>query len=499
MSSNAITKRKLTLTALILMVFTSVYGFNNIPRSFYKMGYAAIPWYILSAMTFFVPFALMVSEFGSAFKDEKGGIYSWMERAIGPKFAFVGTLMWYLSYVTWMVNVASVLWVAVSNLIFGADTTQTWNFLNLSGTQILGVLGVIWIIFVTFASTKGLKNIKKVTSIGGTAVAILNVLLWVGAIIVFIGGRGHLAQPITGLSSFTQSPNPAYVGNIINSLAFVVYALFAYGGMEAVGGLVDQTENPERTFPKGIILSAAVITIGYSAGILLCGFFTNWAGVIGGKNVNLGNVSYIVMNNLGYSIGKTFGTSAETAAAMGNFIARFVGLSMLLSYAGAFFTLMYSPLKQLIEGTPAKLWPSKLGEIKNEMPINAMWIQCIIVCVLILLIAFGGSSMAQFFNILVSMTNVAMTLPYMFIAAAFPAFKRKRDIKKSFEVFKTQNSAIIWTVIILLTIGFANIFSIIQPALQGDMTTTFWSIAGPVIFAIVALLMYGRYEKKIKN
>ena len=74
--SNTNTVKKLTLVSLVLMIFTSVYGFNNIPRSFYKMGYAAIPWYILSAITFFVPFALMVAEFGSAFKEEKGGIYS---------------------------------------------------------------------------------------------------------------------------------------------------------------------------------------------------------------------------------------------------------------------------------------------------------------------------------------------------------------------------------------------------------------------------------------
>jgi hypothetical protein len=29
-------------------------------------------------------------------------------------------------------------------------------------------------------------------------------------------------------------------------LSFVVFAIFAYGGIEAVGGLVDKTENPAR-------------------------------------------------------------------------------------------------------------------------------------------------------------------------------------------------------------------------------------------------------------
>jgi amino acid transporter len=459
------------------------------------MGYAAIPWFIISAIAFFVPFALMVAEFGSAFKEEKGGIYSWMEKSTGPKFAFIGTFMWYFSYITWMVNVASGMWVPVSNAIFGEDTTQNWALFCLHGPQVLGVLGIIWILIVTYTSTKGLDKIKKVTSLGGTAVLLLNVFLWLGAIAVFIGNSGHLAEPIAGLGSFTQTPNPRYVGNIIAALAFVVYALFAYGGIEAVGGLVDETEEPEKTFPKGILISAAIISVGYSLGILFIGVFTNWAAVMGIENVNLGNASYIVMTNLGYSLGTAFGASEATATALGFGVARYVGLSMALALSGAFFTLMYAPLKQIIEGTPAKLWPWKIGVTKKGLPINAMWVQAVIVCVMIALVAFGGSSMAAFFNILVSMTNVAMTLPYLFIAIAFPYFKKKTEIHKPFVVFGTHGSSIFWTWIVVLTVGIANFFSIMQPALEGDIQTTIWSVAGPIIFSAIAWLMYSRYEK----
>ncbi|WP_416828580.1 hypothetical protein [Ectobacillus polymachus] len=69
----------------------------------------------------------MVAEFGSAFKEEKGGIYSWMEKSIGPKFAFIGTFMWYFSYITWMVNVASGMWVPVSNAIYRENTSAGVN------------------------------------------------------------------------------------------------------------------------------------------------------------------------------------------------------------------------------------------------------------------------------------------------------------------------------------------------------------------------------------
>ena len=498
MSSNSKIAQKLTLVSLVLMIFTSVYGFNNIPRSFYKMGYAAIPWYILSGITFFVPFALMMAEFGAAFKDEKGGIYSWMEKSVGAKFAFMGTFMWYASYVIWMVNVASGIWVPISNALFGSDTTKTWALLGLSGPKLLGILGICWILLVTFVSSKGLDKIKKVTSLGGTAVAALNIIVWVGAIAVLIGNGGHFAQPIEGLKSFTQSPNPAYVGNMISSLAFVVFAIFAYGGIEVVGGLVDQTENAEKTFPKGVVISAIIISVGYSAGILLVGIFTNWTDVMSVKGVHLGNASYIVMANLGNALGHAYGASEATSAALGYGIARFVGASMFLALSGAFFTLMFAPLKQLIEGTPAKLWPGKMGVIKDGMPINAMWIQAIIVCAMIFLVSFGGDSMSKFFDILVAMTNVAMTLPYMFIAFAFPAFKKNKEIHKPFEIFKTYNSAFIWTAVVMATVGFANFFSIIQPAMDGDTATTIWSVAGPIFFAIVAWAMYGSYEKKMK-
>ena len=66
-------------------------------RSPFQMGYGSIIWYIISALVFFIPFSLMVTEFGSAFNAEKGGIYTWMEKSVGPSFAMIGTLMWYMS------------------------------------------------------------------------------------------------------------------------------------------------------------------------------------------------------------------------------------------------------------------------------------------------------------------------------------------------------------------------------------------------------------------
>lgn len=491
--------KKLNLVSLILMIFTSVFGFANMPRSFLLMGYAAIPWYIIIAIVFFIPYAFMMAEYGSAYKKESGGMYSWMEKSVGGKYAFIGTFMWYASYIVWMVNVASSIWIPLSNLIFGKDLTESWSIFGLNSTQTLGILGVLWILFVTYISTKGVEKITKITSAGGTFIAILNVVLIVGAILVVILNGGNLAEPIDNIkSAFIKSPNPDYQGTL-QVLSFVTFAIFAFGGLEVLGGLVDQTKDAEKTFPKGIVISALVISIGYAIGIFACGMITNWNEVLSEENVNLSNVAYILMNNFGYQLGKAMGLSQVTSITVGNWVARFVGLSMVLALSGAFFTLTYSPLKTLIHGSPKEVWPGKVGEIKDGMPIKAMYVQAIIVIITILLISFGGKGAKEFFRILVLMTNVAMTIPYLFLAGAFPSFKKKQlkeNKEKSYVVYKTYNMALFMSIIICIVVGFANIFTIIEPAISGNMFDSIMMVAGPVVFSIIALILYSRYEKK---
>ena len=493
-------EKKLGLMSLILMIFTSVYGFNNIPRSYYLMGYAAIPWFVISGILFFIPFAFMVAEFGSAFREETGGMYSWMEKSVGPKYAFIGTFMWYTSYVLWMVNVSSGIWVPVSNLIFGEDCTANWSFFGsdlLSGSRLLGLMAIVFFIFITYFDSKGIDKISKVTSIGGTAVLAINIMVVIGSIVMIIARHGRLEQPFAGMESLTVPLNVAYQGSPIMILSFIVYALFAYGGIEAVGGLVDKTENPKKNFPKGIVMAAIVIVIGYAFLIMLVGSFTNYNQILGADNITLGNVSYVIMSNFAAAFGRAFGATEATQIALAHGFARIYALIMLLALMGAMFTLVYSPLKQIIDGTPDELWPGKMGVIeKDGMPKNAMWIQCAIVCVMIFLVSFGGDTMQQFFLILTAMVNVGMTVPYTFISMAFPKFKKMENVDRSFVVFKTQKSANIWSAIVTLLLIFANAFAIIQPALDGDIKTTIWSLSGPVIFGLVAYIIYTRYEKK---
>ena len=490
--------KKLSLKSLILMIFTSVFGFTNITRSYYLMGYAAIPWFIMSGIAFFLPFAFMIAEYGSAFKDSEGGMYSWLEKSSGPKYAFIITFMWYSAFIIWMVSVSSGVWITFSNAIFGVDKTQEWSLFGLDSVKTLGILAIVFILVVTYFSSKGISKIKIFTSVGGTTVAAINILLFVGGIIILILNKGQVAQPLD-VDAFVTSPNPAFVGGL-QVLSFVVYAIFAYGGLEIVGGLVDQTEKPEVNFPKGVAISAIVITLGYCLGILIFGTFTNWNFAYNGftdQKITLGNVSYIGMNHMGYQLGLAFGLAESAARTLGIWVSRYMGLSMFFALMGAFFALSYSPLKQMIGGTPAKIWPKSWKKEKNGIYVNALYAQMACVIVLIAIVSFGGKSAKQFFEILVSMSNVALTLPYFFIAYSFLAFKRNPDIERPFVKFKTYKTAKYFVFLVCVVVGFANLFTVIEPAItKNDWMTTIMSIAGPLIFTTFAILLYNKSEKK---
>ena len=62
---------KITLMALVMMIFTTVFGFANSTVAYFLMGYSSILFYLAAAILFFIPFALMMAEMGPPSVDEE--------------------------------------------------------------------------------------------------------------------------------------------------------------------------------------------------------------------------------------------------------------------------------------------------------------------------------------------------------------------------------------------------------------------------------------------
>ena len=83
-------EKKILWYSLAFMAFSTVWGFGNVINGFSEYGglKAIISWVIIFAI-YFVPYALMVGELGSAFKDAGGGVSSWILETISQ-----GWLIW---------------------------------------------------------------------------------------------------------------------------------------------------------------------------------------------------------------------------------------------------------------------------------------------------------------------------------------------------------------------------------------------------------------------
>lgn len=485
--------KKIGLFSLIMMIFSSIFGFANLPVAFLQMGYASIFWYIFAAVVFFVPVALMLAEYGSTFPDAHGGIYDWLAHAIGEKLAFIGTFIWLASWIVWLISTSAKVFIPLATFIFGYDATTTWHFFGLSSPQFLSILAVLWIILVTYLASRGANFIAKITRIGGIFVSAMVVVFVIASSIILVMTHAKFAQPLT-FASFIKSPNPQF-SSPISVLGFSVYAIFAYAGMESLGGIVDNLKNPTRTFPLGLCIAAGLITFAYSIMILLWGVSINWQQTLNSPNVTLGNITYVMMQQLGIVLGQNLGLSSAYCHLLGNVFIRFVGLGMFLAYVGAFFLLIYSPLKAFVCGAK-KLLPEKFSQLApNGVPKVAMSGQAIIVCVLVLLVGFGGKQAQGFYTILTDMANVATACPYLFLVGAFIPFKNKH-FAQPIVIFKNPIITKIVCSGCFLVIFLGIVFTCIAPFLAGDVTTGIWTWLGPIGFGGSAWLLYHYFASK---
>ncbi|MBC8743495.1 glutamate/gamma-aminobutyrate family transporter YjeM [Lactobacillus sp. Marseille-P7033] len=493
---NKDTIKGIGLTSLVLMIFSSIYGFSNSLNAYFQMGYASIIWYVIAALLFFVPSSIMFAEYGATFKAARGGIFSWLRGSIGEKPAFIGSFIWLAAWVVWLVSSTQFFLVSVSTMISGTDETQSWHLFGLGANETLGILEIIFLFAVTLIASRGIDKIAKIASICGIFTLGISVLFILISLLVWVLNHGTLAEAVTP-TAMVKSPNPQFLSPIA-VVSFIVYALFAYGGMETMAGVIDAVHKPERTFPRAIILATIIMTVLYILTIFLCGVTANWHQLLGKSNVNLANVEYVLINNMGYVMGTKLGVSHSTALTIGRLFAQFTALTDVFGGLGAAFVMTYSPIKSFIEGCDPRLLPKRLTKLNNvNMPAFAMWMQAILVSVIILFISFGGDNAAKFYTVLTDMMNVSSSAPYLFLIGAFPFFKQKQGLDRPFVFYKNMKVTWVVSIIVWLVVAIGIIFTCVEPILEHDYSTAFWTAFGPVFFGLLAWSFYTFAEKRV--
>lgn len=489
------TKTKtVSFIAVMLMIFTSAFAFDNTSIAYYTMGFSGIIWYVLAAALFFIPSSLMFAEYGATLHADEGGVYAWLKNGIGAKWAFIGGFVWLASWVILIVSTVSKIWIMLATTLTGRDSTGSWSLFGLSSTATIGLMSIVFFLVVTLIATRGLGKVAKLAGIGGIAALALTAVFATVSLVLLAKNGFRFAEPVT-VKNFLQSPRTGYQGPA-EMLSFIIFAVYAYAGIEALGSVSDRMTNAKRNFPRAMVAGAIAITLIYAALILLWGASSNWTKMFKGTSANLGNTTYVLMSNLGLVVGQSFGLSGAASQTLSFWFARFSAFTMLLSYFGSFFVIVYMPIKSFILGTPRKLWPGNFAKLNAaDMPANAMWFQALVVCVLIALTSFGGRNAEGFYNVLTLMDNISSTVPYLFLVTAFPFFKLRKDLDRPFVIYNRMSTT--WIVTGLVdALLLAGVISTVVDSLQdGAYWDLFLEIIGPILFGLIGLCLYKIYER----
>ena len=396
-------KKNLLWYNLAMMAFVSVWGFGNIVNNFANQGLTVIVSWILIIGLYFVPYALMVGELGSVFKDSKGGVSSWIRGTFGT------TLAYFAGWTYWVVHIPYLAQKPQAALIaLGWTVKQDGNFIkdmNPMTAQLLTL--AVFLLFLWIAS-RGITSLKVIGTIAGTSVFVMS-LLYVVLMLAAPAIRG--IQPATVDFSIKKLvPNFSY----FTTLSMLI---FAVGGSEKISPYVNNMKKPSKDFPKGMIALATMVAISALLGSIAMSMMFDANNIPSDLKMNGQYYAFQILGEY-YGVDKLFIV--------------IYALANLLAQISALVFSIDAPLKVLLADGDKNFIPKALTKTnKYGAPINGYIMTAVLVGILIIVPALGIGDMNSLFDWLLQLNSVVMPMRYLWVFLAFIGLKKAADKYKS--------------------------------------------------------------------
>jgi amino acid transporter len=212
-------------------------------------GTSSISLWVIAAVFFFVPGALVINELSSRFPEE-GGLYVWAKEAFGPFHGFVAGWTYWIYTVFYFPGLllASASMSAYVMGAHGATLSQDRAF------QLWVSLGLL--VVAVGLNIIGLNIGKWLQNAGGVGTFLpLAILVGLGAILALHGGS---------VTHFTvHNMLPTWNWDTVN---FWSQIAFAFTGLELVSAMSEEVRDPRRTLPRAVYGAGALTAFIYIAG-----------------------------------------------------------------------------------------------------------------------------------------------------------------------------------------------------------------------------------------
>lgn len=457
--------KKIVWYNLAFMAFSTVWGFGNVLNGFvYFNGIQVIFSWVLMFALYFVPYALMVGELGSAFKNSGGGVSSWIHETIGPKFAYYAGWTYWACHVTYIASKGSGGLKALSWAVF--QNAETYDTLP---SIVVQLATLVVFLFFCWVASRGLNPLKKLATLAGTSMFIMSILY---IVMMF---AAPVINPQGGYVSMDFSFDkilPEFNVNYFTSLSILV---FAVGGCEKISPYVNKVKDPAKGFPKGMIALAIMVMVCAILGTFAMGMMFDPVAINQNFDAYVSNGSYWAFQKLGgyYNVGNTL-----------------LVIYALCNMIGQFSTLVISidaPLRMLLGNEQAQEFiPTKLLKTnKYGAYVNGIWMVVALSGSIILIQSFvpGAAAILTQLN---KLNSVVMPFRYCWVFVAYIALRRAhKRFSPEYRFTKHQGLALtagVWCFILTFVFSIMGMYS-------EDLFTLLLNVITPIVLVGLGLIL----------
>jgi glutamate:GABA antiporter len=373
--------KKLSLSTLVILMIAAIDNMRNLPAAA-LFGSSMIFFFVISALIFLIPTALVSAELSATF-PEKGGVYQWVNRAFGQRWAMAAIWLQWINTMVWYPTILSFIAGTLAYLI---DPALAENRGYLLGTILVTFWGL------TLLNLRGIHTSARINTLFCSVGTMLPLLFLIFLGVIWVSG-GHPLQISIGWDNLIPPLGQT------TSWVSLIAIMASFLGMELSGVHVNDIDNPKRNFPRAALLATLFIFLSMLFGSLAIAF------VLPMENINLISGVMQVFSSFFMSFGLEWLTP-------------YLAILIVVGSVGTMINWLISPAKGLLHAAEYGFLPSFFTKYnKAGAPANILMLQAILVTFFCLLL-FIEPNINSFYWFLTALSTELYMIMYLLMFGA---------------------------------------------------------------------------------
>lgn len=384
-------KRELGFWDLVLFHVTAIIGLRWLAVAA-AIGYSSVSLWGLAFVGFFLPQAYVLMKLTRKWPVE-GGLYEWTKMATGPFHGFLSGWCYWVNNITYYPALMTTA-AGFATYIFGGSRALEANKVYIVTFSLVG----FWIVVIL--NLVGMKIGKWVTNTGAVST-------WIAAGLSIILGTLYLFK--SGNASPFEAHKLVPAASLDN---FSTWALmcFAMAGFELVSLMGGEIKEPERNIPRSIVFGGVIATVIYIIGTLSL--------IVSVPYQKISQISGILQALMEQT--HEFGAS---------FLVPLVAIVLVISQCGGVAAWLAGSNRAMMMAGVDNYVPKAFAKIHPRWgtPYVSIIVQAILSSAIVLMSA-AGSTVEQFYRLLLDYNLIIYFIPYLYLFISYFLFMRKREM-----------------------------------------------------------------------